>query len=65
MHTPLRKTFDNPEYLARSRRYDHKCVCDICNCGTPSLIKASTDVPKKASNFRLKQPIIITTNPIT
>jgi hypothetical protein len=34
MHTPLKKTFNNPEYLERSRKLDKKCVCNICTCGT-------------------------------
>jgi hypothetical protein len=34
MFTPIKKGFDNPEYLSDPKRNHHqKCVCEICTCG--------------------------------
>lgn len=57
MHTPLKKTFDNPEYLARSRKYDHKCACDICICGKHCLMKESIGVQSQDPSLKVKPPI--------
>lgn len=60
MHTPLRKTFDNPEYLARSRRYDHKCACDICTCGKHWKMQENIGVLSLGPSSKHKPPITST-----
>jgi hypothetical protein len=64
MHTPLKKTFDNPEYLARSRKYDHKCACDICTCGKVLLTQANIAVLSQDPSSRGKPPIATSTRHI-
>ena len=61
MHTPLKKTFDNPDYLARSRKYDHKCACDICACGKHRKIQENIAVLSQVPSLKHRQPITMTT----
>jgi hypothetical protein len=60
MHTPLKKTFGNPEYLARSRRYDHKCACDICTCGKHWKTQENIGVLSRDPSSKRKPPITFT-----
>jgi hypothetical protein len=60
MHTPLKKTFDNPQYLARSRRYDHKCACDICTCGKHWETQENIGVLSLGPSSKRKPPTTFT-----
>lgn len=63
MHTPLKKTFDNPEYLARSRKYDHKCACEICTCGKDLAMQENIAVLSQDRSSKGKPPTVTFTDP--